>query len=82
MTVKNVKTSAQSSLASNQKATDANGQLTELGGVAPFTWANTTPKLPAGLIMTATGKITGTAKASSQGIRVQGRTIRLCRQGK
>ncbi len=40
-------------------------QLAELGGVAPFTWANTSPKLPAGLVLNpATGKITGTVKAT------------------
>ncbi len=40
-------------------------QLTELGGVAPFTWSNTAPKLPAGLVLNpSTGKITGTVKAT------------------
>ena len=39
-------------------------QLAELGGVAPLTWVNTTPKLPAGLTMTASGKITSTVKST------------------
>jgi Putative Ig domain len=33
--------------------------------VAPFTWANTSPKLPTGLVLNAsTGKITGTVKST------------------
>ncbi len=39
-------------------------QLTELGGVAPFTWTNTTPKLPAGLTLSSSGRITGTVAST------------------
>ena len=39
-------------------------QLTELGGTSPFTWKNTTPKLPAGLSLSASGKITGKVKST------------------
>ncbi len=39
-------------------------QLIELGGVAPFTWSNTLPKLPAGLALSPAGKITGTVKST------------------
>ncbi len=38
--------------------------LTELGGVAPFTWTNTSPKLPAGLRLSSSGKISGTVKST------------------
>ena len=34
-------------------------ELKEEGGTAPFTWSNTTPKLPTGLTLSAAGKITG-----------------------
>ena len=50
------------SLGAATRGTAYSRQLTELGGVAPFTWTNTTPKLPAGLTLSATGKITGTVK--------------------
>jgi hypothetical protein len=39
-------------------------QLTELGGVPPFTWAVTSPALPAGLSMTTAGRITGTVQST------------------
>jgi len=52
------------SLGTATKGTPYSHQLTELGGVAPFTWTNTTPKLPAGLTLSAAGKITGTVRAT------------------
>ncbi len=46
------------------KGTPYSLQLTEHGGVAPFTWSNTTPTLPAGLTLSSAGKITGTVKST------------------
>jgi hypothetical protein len=39
-------------------------QLTESGGVSPFTWSNTAPKLPAGLTLSTDGKVTGKVKTN------------------
>jgi len=39
-------------------------QLVEKGGKSPFTWTNTTPKLPTGLKLSTAGKITGTIPTS------------------
>lgn len=39
-------------------------QLVEKGGKSPFTWTNTTPKLPTGLKLSTAGKITGTLSSS------------------
>jgi len=51
-------------LGTAKKGTPYSLQLTEHGGVAPFTWSNTTPKLPAGLTLSSAGKVTGTVKAT------------------
>ena len=55
------------SLGTAKKGTAYSRQLTELGGTAPFTWTNTTPKLPAGLTLSTAGKITGSVKSSVAG---------------
>jgi len=41
-------------------------QLKEEGGTAPFTWTNTSPKLPTGLKLSTAGKITGTVPTSAK----------------
>lgn len=51
-------------LGTAKRATPYTLQLTESGGTSPFTWKNTTPKLPAGLTLSASGKITGNVKST------------------